>query len=134
MSAVTGFEKTSLNLFRIVFGLMFWQHGVQKLLGGLGGFGGEPGQTAQLASLMGLAGVIEFFGGILIILGLFTRPVALLLSGQMAVAYFMAHFPEGFWPIMNGGEKAVLFSFAFLFIAAHGGGRFSLDSKFRSGD
>ena len=110
------------SLLRIVAGLLFAQHGAQKLFGW---FGGD--QVANVASMMGIAGVLEFFGGILIILGLFTRPVAFLLSGEMAAAYFMAHFPRGFWPISNGGEAAVLYCFIFLYFAATGAGRLSLD-------
>lgn len=103
------------------------QHGAQKLFGVLGGVGGEPGSTVPLISLMGLAGVLEFFGGFLVALGLFTRPVAFVLAGEMAVAYFRSHLPEGFWPILNRGELAALYAFIFLFLAANGGGRFSLD-------
>ena len=77
--------------------------------------------------MMGLAGILETVGGTLLILGLFTRPVAFVLSGQMAWAYFMVHAPQGFWPILNGGEKAAFYSFLFLYIAARGGGVFSLD-------
>lgn len=95
--------------------------GVQKIFGALGG---EP---VELMSRMGLAGVLELFGGVAIILGLFTRPVAFILAGEMAFAYFLMHYPRGFWPAMNGGEAAALFSFIFLFFAANGGGRFSLD-------
>ena len=110
-------------LLRIVTGLLFAQHGVQKLFGWLGG-----NQVESIASLMGVAGILETFGGLLIILGLFTRPVAFVLSGQMAVAYFMAHLPRGFWPIENGGEPAALFAFLFLFFAANGAGPFSIDA------
>jgi putative oxidoreductase len=77
---------------------------------------------------MGLAGVLEFFGGLAHLLGLFTRPVAFILSGEMAVAYFMAHAPKGFWPLQNRGDLAVLFSFLFLYLAAAGGGAWSIDS------
>jgi putative oxidoreductase len=105
---------------------MFWQHGAQKLFGWLGG----P-QLPEIASLRGLAGVLEFFGSPLIILGLFTRPVAFLLSGEMAVAYFMVHAPRGLWPIMNRGEVVVLFCFTFLFLAAHGAGPYSVDALLR---
>jgi putative oxidoreductase len=116
------------TLLRIVAGLMFWQHGAQKLFGWIGGR-----QVQDLTSLMGLAGVLEFFGGLLIIVGLFTRPVAFILSGEMAFAYFMAHAPRGLWPIQNRGEVVVLFSFLYLFFAAHGAGRYSLDGLFRRG-
>ena len=110
------------SLLRMVTGLMFAQHGAQKLFGWLGGE-----QVADLMSMPGIAGILEFFGGILIIIGLFTRPVAFLLSGEMAVAYFMAHFPRAFWPAENGGEPAVLFCFIFLYFAATGAGRWSID-------
>jgi putative oxidoreductase len=113
-------------LLRAVTGLMFWQHGAQKLFGWLDGR-----QVQDLTSLMGLAGVLEFFGGLLIIVGLFTRPVAFILSGEMAFAYFMAHAPRALWPIMNRGEVVVLFCFTFLFFAAHGAGRYSLDGLVR---
>ncbi len=120
-------DKNSLQHFflgiaRIVFGLMFIQHGAQKLFGVLGADG-----AVELMSMAGLAGVLEFFGGLLIVLGLFTRPVAFLLSGQMAVAYFMAHFSRGWAPIGNGGELAVLFCFFFLYLAAAGSGAWSAD-------
>jgi putative oxidoreductase len=114
--------EITLNAFRIVFGLMFMQHGAQKLFAM---FGRE--EAVQLFSQMGLAGVLEFYGGLLIVLGLFTRPVAFLLSGEMAVAYFQAHFPRGWIPIENRGEVVVLYCFAFLYLAARGGGGFSLD-------
>ncbi len=111
-----------LNLLRIVTGLMFMQHGAQKLFGILG-----FQHPVALASLFGVAGVLEFFGGALIVLGLFTRPVAFVLAGEMAVAYFKAHFPLSWFPIVSGGELAVLYCFIYLFLAANGGGRFSLD-------
>lgn len=113
-------------LLRVVTGLMFWQHGAQKLFGWLDGR-----QVQDLTSLFGLAGVLEFFGGLLIVVGLFTRPVAFILSGEMAFAYFMAHAPRGLWPIENRGEVVVLFSFLFLFFAAHGAGPYSLDALLR---
>jgi putative oxidoreductase len=120
-------REATHNLLRIFAGFAFAQHGAQKLFGWFGGMGPEGG-TAQLMSLMGLAGTIEFVGGLLIMLGLFTRPIAFLASGEMAVAYFMSHFPRGFWPIENRGEPAVLFCFIFLFLAAHGAGTISLDA------
>jgi putative oxidoreductase len=126
------FEQTAravtYTLLRVVAGLMFWQHGAQKLFGWLGG----P-QVPELVSLRGLAGLLEFFGGILVVVGLFTRPVAFLLSGEMAVAYFMVHAPRGLWPIMNRGEVVVLFCFTFLFLAAHGAGSYSVDELLRRG-
>ncbi|HEY0673993.1 MAG TPA: DoxX family protein [Longimicrobiales bacterium] len=114
-------------LLRIVAGLLFMMHGGQKLLGWFGGPGGDGG-TVELMSLMGLAGVLELVGGALLIIGLLTRPVAFILSGQMAVAYFMAHFPNGFWPIENRGEPAALFAFIFLYLAFNGAGPWSVDA------
>jgi putative oxidoreductase len=108
-------------LLRIVAGLLFAQHGVQKLFGWLGGSGPVP-----LLSQFGVAGVIETFGGLAIALGAFTSPIAFLASGQMAVAYFQAHLPRGFWPIQNGGELAVLNCFLFLYIASRGSGKWSV--------
>jgi putative oxidoreductase len=114
-------------LLRVVAGLLFLQAGGMKLFAW---FGGMPpnGETAQLMSQVGIGGVLEFFGGLLIILGLFTRPVAFILSGEMAVAYWQFHAPSGTWPIQNHGEPAVLLCFIFLFIAAQGGGDWSLDA------
>lgn len=106
---------------RIVAGLLFAQHGVQKLFGVLG-----RAEPVDLVSQMGLAGIIEAGGGLLIALGLFSRPVAVLASGQMAWAYFQAHAPRGFWPIQNGGELAALYCFLFLYLAAAGPGRLGL--------
>jgi putative oxidoreductase len=123
------FEGVTLLLLRVMAGLMFMQHGAQKLFGQLGGWRGEPGNTAPLMSQAGLAGVLEVFGGLLIVLGLFTRPVAFLLSGMMAVAYFQAHAPESFWPILNGGELAALYCFIFLFFSARGAGPYSIDAR-----
>jgi putative oxidoreductase len=116
-----------LSLLRIVSAFVFMSHGLQKLFGMFGGFG-HPGGTAQLMSLMGLAGVIETFGGLLLLIGLFTQPVAFILSGEMASAYFMGHFPRGFWPILNHGETPALLCFTFLFIAAAGGGSLGIDA------
>lgn len=107
--------------FRIVFGLMFLSHGLQKLFGVFGG------QVQPLASLLGVAGVLELVLGTLIMSGFLTRIAAFLASGEMAVAYFRAHFPRSLWPLENEGEAAVLFCFAFLFIAARGAGQWSVD-------
>lgn len=120
----------TLTLLRVVTAFQFMQHGVQKLFGWLGGAGG-PGAALSFPQLPWFAGVLEVFGGLLILLGLFTRPVAFLLSGEMAFAYFMAHAPKGFWPVLNHGEAPVLFCFIFLFFAAFGGGPYSLDRAFR---
>jgi putative oxidoreductase len=113
-------------LLRIVAGLLFTLHGGQKLFGWFGGVDGK-GATVEIASLFGLAGMLVV-GGTLIIIGLLTRPMAFLLSGQMAVAYFMVHFKNGFWPIENQGEPAALFAFIFLFLAFNGAGPFSVDA------
>ena len=116
------------SVFRIVLGLLFLAHGVVKLFG----FppGAEPG-LQPVASLLGVAAILELVGGALIILGLFTRPVAFILSGQMAVAYFIAHAPQGVYPVANGGELAVIYCFAFLYFAAAGAGPWSLDAAMR---
>jgi putative oxidoreductase len=118
-------------LLRIAAGLMFMLHGGQKLFGWFGGPGGNGG-TVELMSLYGLAGVLELVGGALIIVGLLTRPTAFILSGEMAVAYFMSHLPNGFWPIENRGEPAALFSFIFLFLAFNGAGPLSIDAARRN--
>ncbi len=98
----------------------------------LGWFGGMPGGgTAPLMSQIGIGGALEFFGGIAIMLGLLTRPVAFILSGEMAVAYWQFHAPGGAWPIQNDGVSAVLLCFIFLYIAAQGGGEWSLDGLYR---
>ena len=110
---------------RLVAGFLFFEHGGQKLFGWFG-----ADHTVPIKSLMGLAGALEFLGGILIVLGLFTRPVAFLLSGEMAVAYFKAHAPHGIWPVANKGELAVLYCFVFLYLCIAGAGPFSLDAIF----
>lgn len=125
------FQNIALNVLRIMSGFLFVPHGAQKLFGLFGGFGGQPGAAAPLFSLMGLAGVLEFFGGLAILVGLFTRPVAFILAGEMAVAYFMAHVPHGLWPLLNKGELAALYCFVFLFLAGAGGGPCSLDELLR---
>lgn len=112
----------ALVAFRIAFGLMFMQHGMQKRWGWFTDMDPFP-----ITSQLGLAGILELWGGLLIVLGLFTRPVALVLALEMVVAYFQAHLPQGAVPVQNGGELAVLYAFAFLYLAAAGSGRFSLD-------
>jgi putative oxidoreductase len=109
-------------LMRLFVGLMFAQHGAQKLFGVLGGH-----QVTNLMSQTALAGVIEFFGGLLIALGLLSSFAAFIASGEMAWAYFQAHAPRGVFPIQNGGEPAVIYCFVFLYIASMGSGPFSLD-------
>ena len=118
-------DNITLNLLRIVTGFLLLQHGLQKLFGLLGR------EAVVLNSLSGVAGVLEFFGGIAIIIGLATRPIAFLLSGLLAAAYFMAHAGKGFWPIQNGGELAALYSFLFLYLSTRGGGDFSIDGWLR---
>jgi putative oxidoreductase len=123
-------EPFARSVLRIVAGLTFSLHGLQKLFGVLGGMGGH-GATAPVFSLLWTAGVLETFGGLLLVVGLFTRPVAFLLAGEMAVAYFRAHQPRGLWPIQNGGELAVLYCFVFLYISIAGPGPLSSDRLFR---
>ena len=117
-----------LAILRVMTGLLFAQHGAQKILGLLGGYRGNPGATAEAFTLSWVAGVLELFGGLLFAAGLFTSVIAFILSGLMAVAYFKAHAPDGFWPLLNGGELAALFSFVFLAFWVMGGGRYSLDA------
>ena len=120
--------QATFFLLRVVAGLLFLQAGSVKLLGWFGGVPAAMGGQPPLMSQMGIGAMLEFFGGILILLGLGTRVVAFILSGEMAVAYFQFHQPNGTWPIQNHGEPAVLFCFIFLFIAAFGSGEWSLDT------
>jgi putative oxidoreductase len=120
-----------LAALRIMAGLLLAQHGVQKILGGLGGYRGTAGATAPMLSQGWISGMLELVGGILIAVGLLTRPVAFLLSGLMAVAYFKAHAPDGFWPILNRGELAALYCFVFLLLFAAGPGAWSVDGALR---
>ncbi|HLV00446.1 MAG TPA: DoxX family protein [Acidobacteriota bacterium] len=115
------FSQPSYFLLRLFSGLLFCQHGAQKLFGVLG-------REAADAPLMIVAGIVEFFGGLFIAIGLLTQIAALLAAGQMLVAYFMAHAPQGFWPILNNGELALLYMFIFLYIMSRGPGRFAMDS------
>jgi putative oxidoreductase len=110
---------------RIVVGLLFICHGLQKALGAFGGINGAP---APLYSLLGIGGWLELVLGLMITLGIFTGAAAFVASGEMAVAYFIGHFPQGFWPIVNQGEIAVLNCFVFLYIATRGSGIWSVDS------
>jgi putative oxidoreductase len=122
----TGYARSVL---RILIGVLFTLHGCQKLFGLFGGmFGHGP---SPMGSEAWVAGVIETIGGILIFFGLFTRPVAFLLCGEMAVAYFQRHIPRGFWPIQNAGEVAVLYCFLFGYLVFAGGGPLSLDRALR---
>ncbi len=135
-----------LSVLRIVAALLLMQHGAQKLFGvpaapppppppQAAQQNAQQQQAAQQPSrtppLMLVAGTLELFGGLLLLLGLFTRPVAFILSGLMAAAYFMAHAPQGFWPVLNKGELAALYCFVFLYLAVAGGGLWSLDHLWR---
>jgi putative oxidoreductase len=124
MKPVLGrFTEPTYALLRIVAGLLFALHGAQKLLGMFGG------QQVPMMTLPWFAGVIELIGGVMIAVGLFTSIAAFIASGEMAVAYFMAHTPKGWNPLANGGELAVLYCFLFLYIAARGGGRWSVERR-----
>ena len=125
-------EQIAAFLLRVVAGLLFLQAGGMKLFAWFGGMPG--GGTAPLLSQTGIGGVLEVIGGMAIMLGLFTRPVAFILSGEMAVAYWQFHAPNGAWPIQNQGMPAVLLCFIFLFIAAYGAGDLSLDAILRRRD
>ena len=115
------YASTIYAIVRIVFGFLFLVHGLQKL------FGMFDGTVVPLGSLLGVAAMVELVGGMLIIIGLFTRLAAFIASGEMAAAYFIAHLPQAFWPVQNGGESAVLFCFAFLYLAVRGAGSLSVD-------
>jgi putative oxidoreductase len=118
-------SERMLSVLRIIVGLLFLEHGLAKIFG----FPLQPNHAAYalLTINPGLQGLIELVGGLLLALGLFTRPVAFILSGDMAFAYFMAHAPRGFFPLLNGGELAIVYCFLFLYYAVAGGGAWSLD-------
>ena len=120
------FGPYAYALMRIVAGLLFICHGGQKVFGWFGGMGGQP---APLTSMFGIAGVIELILGFLITLGFLTSYAAFIGSGEMAVAYFIGHYPQSFWPLENAGEPAVLFCFIFLYIATQGAGIWSVDGE-----
>jgi len=120
---VAKYQNVVHGLTRIVIGFLFFTHGAQKLFGWFGAEG-----TVELLSRFGIAGVLEVVGGLMTVAGLFTRPVAFVLSGQMAVAYFWIHAQNGIWPWANGGELAAIYCWIFLFFATAGGGSFSVDS------
>lgn len=122
MKSLARFETHVYALMRIVTGFLFLAHGVQKIFGALGG------TQVELMSLMGLAGILELVGGSLIMVGFLTGYSAFICSGLMAAAYFMAHAPGGFWPIVNKGELAALYSFVFLYISVKGAGIWSIDT------
>ena len=115
-----------LSFVRIVVGLLFLEHGTAKFLGFP-----ATGRATEALSLSGIGGMLELVGGALLVFGLFTRPVAFILSGEMAVAYFISHFPRNFFPLINGGDAAILYCFIFFYLAFAGGGPWSLDRLLR---
>jgi putative oxidoreductase len=127
MPAIDSFLATwsprVLSILRIILGLLFLEHGTSKYLS----LPVSPSTGVAPMSLSGINGMIELVGGVLIVLGLFTRPVAFILAGDMAVAYFIAHSPRGFFPLLNAGELAIIYCFVFLYLAVVGGGVWSLD-------
>jgi len=122
---LASYREHGLAALRIMTGLLFVEHGMMKLFA----FPAPQGDGGSLPPLILFAALLEFVGGILITIGFLTRPVAFILSGQMAVAYFMAHSPKGFWPALNGGEPAIFFSFIFLYLFFAGAGAFSVDNR-----
>ena len=118
-------EPRMLSILRMIIGLLYMEHGLAKVVG----FPLQPNHKAyELFTLNpGIQGLLELVGGLLLAFGLFTRPVAFILAGNMAVAYFMAHAPRGFFPLLNGGELAIVYCFLFLYLWVAGGGEWSLD-------
>jgi putative oxidoreductase len=130
MAILATWQPAVRSVLRIVAAFLISLHGLQKLFGFFGGMGGQGG-VAAFPSLPWWGGALELGGGLLLLLGLFSRPVAFILSGQMAVAYFKFHFPRGFLPVVNGGELAVLYCFIFLYFFFAGPGPLSLDGVIR---
>ena len=124
-------QQITWFLLRVVAGLLFLQAGGMKMFDWFGGVPAEFGGHPKFLSQIWIGGALEFYGGLAVLLGLWTRPVAFILSGEMAVAYFQFHQPNGFWPIQNHGEPAVLLCFIFLFFAAHGADDWSVDAMLR---
>jgi putative oxidoreductase len=122
---LTFWSPRMLSVSRIMTGLSFLEHGTQKLLG----FPPSEHAGAAIFSLMGVQGILELVGGFLILIGFLTRPVAFILAGDMAVAYFMAHATKAFFPSLNGGQLAILFCFVFLYFVFAGGGEWSVDEQ-----
>jgi putative oxidoreductase len=122
------YSETLFAIMRLVIGVLFACHGAQKLFGAFGG------QVMISSPLMLMAGIIEFLGGVLVAIGLWAGFAAFIASGQMAVAYFMAHASGGFWPIVNKGELAVLYCFIFLYIASRGSGKLSLQALMKKAE
>ena len=127
-SFVDAWAPRALSVLRIVSAFLFMSHGMQKLLE----FPAARPTPTDLLSLSGIAGVLELCGGALLLVGLFTRPVAFVLSGLMAFAYFIAHAPQGFWPLLNRGELAAVYCYVFLYFAVAGGGSWSVDAWWQS--
>lgn len=127
-STLAGWTPRVLSLLRFMAGLLLLQHGSQKILSF------PPGERAgvEIASLIGVSGLIELVCGILLVLGLFSRPAAFIASGFTAVAYFMVHAPQSFFPIVNGGELAVLYCFTFFYLFFAGPGPWSLDAMMKN--
>lgn len=128
MTQIERWAPQMLGVLRIVTGLLFMEHGLMKLVG----FPAAAPGSDSLSTLMLVAGLIELVGGGLVALGLFTRPAAFICSGEMAVAYFMAHFPKSFWPTLNQGEAAIFFCFVFFYLFIAGPGAFSLERLVRA--
>lgn len=122
-------KRVAYFLLRVVAGLLFLQAGGMKIFDWFGGIPAQYGGHPKFLSQTWIGGVLEFYGGLAIMLGFMTRPVAFILSGEMAVAYFQFHQPGGTWPVQNHGEPAVLLCFIFLLFAAQGAGDWSVDSK-----
>jgi putative oxidoreductase len=120
----------ALTALRVVTGFLFFQHGYPKLFGSLPG-SGDAERAAEFLSIIWVSGLLEVVGGLLILAGLLTRPVAFILAGEMAVAYFWRHMPQGFWPGSNRGELAALYCFVFLYLFSAGGGPWSVDGWLR---
>jgi putative oxidoreductase len=128
MEKVTAWAPRALSVLRIISGLMIIEHGMGKILH----FPALPAYAnVQPLSLLGAAGFIELIGGALLILGLFTQPAAFILSGEMAVGYFMAHAPKGFYPLINGGTLAIMYCFTFLYLSTAGAGPWSVDAAMK---
>jgi putative oxidoreductase len=121
MSSRAGVQAVVLSLLRFVAGLCFMQHGLYKL------FGFPEAAPAHMTALLWAAGIIETFGGFLVCVGLFSRPAAFIMSGEMAIGYFTVHLPKSAFPILNGGDLAIMYCFVFFYIAVAGGGAWSLD-------
>jgi putative oxidoreductase len=128
MQKLSQYPPLALAVLRIVTALLFIEHGTMKLFGFPSASGDAP-SDGGLSLLMLVAGILEVFGGLAILVGFFTRPVAFLLSGEMAVAYWMMHFPNGgFFPVLNGGDASILFCFVFLYLVFAGPGAYSIDA------